>query len=127
MRQLQLARQNVQESLQRGGNVAIESTVPPWVSLSLGSASFRAAKLEDAEREYKATIAADNKAGEAHNNLAVVFLETGRYAEAEASIKAAKKAGFRVQPALEHEIAERKKGAVGPVRRVAPVGDCHRF
>ena len=111
MRQLQLARRNVQESLQRGGSVTIEGTVPPWVSLSLGSAFFRATKLADAEREYKATIAADSKAGEAHNNLAVVFLETGRYAEAEASIKEAKKAGFRVQLALEHEIAERKKGS----------------
>ena len=54
--------------------LSLEATVPPWVSLALGSAYFRAERFEDAEREYKATIAADSKAGEAHNNLAVVYL-----------------------------------------------------
>ena len=33
-------------------------------------------------REYKATIAADNESGEAHSNLAVVYLETDRFADA---------------------------------------------
>ncbi len=53
------------------------------MSLALGSAYFRAERFADAEREYKAAIAADSKAGEAHNNLAVVYLQTGRYDEAE--------------------------------------------
>ena len=46
---------------------------------------------------------------QAHNNLAVVFFETDRIAEAEASVKEAKKAGYKVNPQLEQAIKERKK------------------
>jgi tetratricopeptide (TPR) repeat protein len=108
LRQLQTNRRDIQESLQRGNNMSIESAVPAYVSLALGSAYFRSGKLADAEREYKATTAADPRAGEAHNNLAVVYLETGRITEAEASIRAAKKAGFKVQPQLEQAIKQAK-------------------
>jgi tetratricopeptide (TPR) repeat protein len=111
MRQVQNVRRDVQESLQRGNNVSIESTVPAWVSLALGSAYFRSGQLPDAEREYKAAITADPRAGEAHNNLAVVYYETNRIAEAEASLKEAKKAGFKVNPQLEQAIKERKTSA----------------
>ena len=78
LRQIQNVRRDIQESMQRGNNMSIESTVPAWVSLALGSAYFRSGQLEDAEREYKAAIAADPRAGEAHNNLAVVYFETNR-------------------------------------------------
>jgi len=111
MRQLQLARQNVQESLRRGNDIAIENTIPPWVSLSLGSAYFRASRMADAERAYKETIASDPKSGEAYSNLAVVFLETGRYADAEDAVKSAKKVGFKVHPQLEQDIKDRRKGS----------------
>jgi Flp pilus assembly protein TadD len=89
--------------------MSITTGVPAWVSLSLGSAYFRSGKLAEAEREYKEAIATDSRSGEAHNNLAVVFLETGRVAEADASIKEAKKAGFRVNPQLEQDIKDRLK------------------
>jgi tetratricopeptide (TPR) repeat protein len=46
----------------------------------------------------------NSKLGEAHNNLAVVYLQTGRVAEAEAAIKTAEKAGFRVNPQLKDDI-----------------------
>jgi len=108
MRQLNNLRRDVQESLQRGGNMSIEASVPAYVSLALGSAYFRANQLVDAEREYKAAIAADSRAGEAHNNLAVVYFETNRIAEAEAALKDAKKAGFKVNPQLEQAIKGRK-------------------
>lgn len=94
--------------MSRGNNMTITTGVPAWVSLSLGSAYFRSGKLSDAEREYKDAIVVD-RAGEAHSNLAVVFLETGRLAEADASIKAAKKAGFKVNPQLEQDIRDRLK------------------
>jgi tetratricopeptide (TPR) repeat protein len=113
MRQVQSVRRDVQENLQRGNNMSIESTVPAWVSLALGSAYFRSGQLPDAEREYKAAITSDPRAGEAHNNLAVVFLETNRIAEAEASLKEARKSGFKVNPQLEQAIKE-KKGATRP-------------
>jgi tetratricopeptide (TPR) repeat protein len=113
LRQLGERRRQLQESLERAGNnISIENTVPAFVSLSLGSAYFRTEKLEDAEREYKAAITADGRSGEAHNNLAVVYLMTGRTADAEKSIRAAEKAGFNVQPQLKDDIrtAKRKQG-----------------
>jgi tetratricopeptide (TPR) repeat protein len=109
LRGLQLARENLQENIRRGGDMTIENTVPAWLTLSLGSAYFRAGRLQDAEREYKATVAVDSNSGEAYNNLAVVYLETGRYSEAEEALTSARKAGFRVHPQLEQEIKNRKK------------------
>jgi tetratricopeptide (TPR) repeat protein len=83
---------------------------PAEVSLALGSAHFRNGSAADAEREWKAAVATNPKIGEAHNNLAVVYMQTGRYAEAEAAITAAKKSGFRVNPQLERDIKDKKKG-----------------
>lgn len=83
---------------------------PAEVSLALGSAYYRSGSAEDAEREWKAAIDANPKLGEAHNNLAVLYLQTGRPNEAEEAIKLAKKAGFRVNPQLEKDI-KKAKGA----------------
>lgn len=108
LRQLNNQRRDVQNAMQGGNDGTLAIAVPPWVSLSLGSAYFRSGRMKDAEREYKAAVSADPKFGEAHNNLAVVYLETGRIKDADASIRAAKKAGFRVNPQLEQAIKERK-------------------
>jgi tetratricopeptide (TPR) repeat protein len=78
--------------------------VPAFVSLSLGSAHFRSGAMTNAERAYRNAIAANPKMGEAHNNLAVVLLLTGRAADAEKSIKAAERNGFRVSPQLKQDI-----------------------
>ena len=80
------------------------SGIPAWISIALGSAYFRSGELADAEREYLAAAEADPKLGEAHNNLAVVYVETGRYAEAQAAIAAAEKRGFRVNPQLKADV-----------------------
>lgn len=109
LRQLQEQRRQLQDLASRGNNMTIDASVPSWVSLALGSAYFRSGKLADAEREYKEAITVDSRAGEAHNNLAVVFLETGRLTEADASLTAAKKAGFKVNPQLEQEIKNKLK------------------
>ena len=77
---------------------------PPEVSLALGSAYFRNGSMEDAEREWKAAVAVNSKLGEAHNNLAALYAMTGRKAEAEASVKAAEKAGYKVNPRLKEDI-----------------------
>ncbi len=108
LRQLNNQRRDIQNAITQGSDVSVSATVPPWVSLSLGSAYFRSGKLADAEREYKVAIAADSKFGEAHNNLAVVYLETNRITQAEASLKDAKKAGFRINPQLEQAIKDKK-------------------
>lgn len=104
-------RRQIQDYLQRGANITIENSVPAFVSLALGSAYFRAGKLEDAEREYKAAIAADPRTGEAHSNLAVVYFETERYADAGRALTAAEKAGFKVHPQLKQQIMDKlRKG-----------------
>lgn len=109
LRQLNNQRRDIQNAIARGTSMSLDATVPPWVSLSLGSAYFRSGRLEDAEREFKAAIASDNRFGEAHSNLAVVYLETGRFAEAAASLQAAKKTGFKINPALEKAIQEKRQ------------------
>jgi Flp pilus assembly protein TadD len=80
------------------------TVTPTWISLALGSAYFRSGSLPDAEREYRATLAVDPKLGEAHNNLAVVCLLTGRLDEADVEIRMAEKAGFRVNPQLKEDV-----------------------
>jgi Tfp pilus assembly protein PilF len=77
---------------------------PAWMSLALGSAYFRGGSMADAEREYLETLKADPKVGEAHNNLAVVYMLTGRYPQADAELAAAEKAGFKVNPQLKEDL-----------------------
>ena len=85
--------------------------VPAEVSLALGSAYFRSGSIEAAEREYRAAIGANRKFGEAHNNLAVVLMMTGRLTEAQEELELAKKAGFRVNPLIQEELASRERVA----------------
>jgi tetratricopeptide (TPR) repeat protein len=81
-----------------------EEPTPAWLSLGLGSAYFRTNALADAEREYKNAIIVNPKLGEAHNNLAVVYLMTNRASEASAELTAAEKAGFTVNPQLKEDV-----------------------
>lgn len=108
LRQLTERRRALQDNIERGNNMTVQSSVPAFLSLSLGSAYFRMGNLAEAEKAYKETVAADPKSGEAHNNLAVVYLETGRLEDAERSVKAAEKAGFKVHPDLKDEIGKRR-------------------
>jgi len=78
--------------------------IPTWITIALGGAYFRTGAMADAEREYRAAIAVDSKLGEAHNNLAVVCMLTGRFADADAEIKAAEKSGFKVNPQLKEDL-----------------------
>jgi tetratricopeptide (TPR) repeat protein len=89
---------------QRRRNADRPPDVPAWISIALGSAYFRAGAIADAEREYRAALAVDPRLGEGHNNLAVVCMLTGRFAEADAEIKAAEKAGFKVNPQLKDDL-----------------------
>lgn len=109
-RQIQNAIRQTQNELDRGFNVNIDPSVPAFVSVALGSAYFRGERLADAEREYKAAVDVDPKAGEAHNNLAVVYMLTGRLVESEKEIALAEKSGFRVNPDLKKDLAGRQKG-----------------
>src|SRR5262245_57867955 len=64
MRQVDNAIRLTNEEKSRGLNLAIENPVPSFVSLSLGSALFRAERYTEAELAYKAAIKADAKGGE---------------------------------------------------------------
>lgn len=108
-RQIDHAIRQTQDETMRGNNLNIEGNAPAFISLALGSAYFRAQRLADAEREYKATIDADSKSGEAHNNLAVVYLLTGRVEAAAQEVALAEKLRFNVNPDLKAEIAEKRK------------------
>jgi tetratricopeptide (TPR) repeat protein len=111
IRQFQNELRLVQQNSDRAMNVSIDTTVPPFVTLALGSAYFRAERFADAERAYKQALTADPKMGEAWNNLAVVYLVTSRYAEADTAVKAAEKAGYNVSPNLKDDIQKKKAGA----------------
>ncbi len=77
---------------------------PAEVLLALGSAHFRNGNREQAEIQWRASAQADSKLGQAHNNLAVIYLQTGRKKEAENEITLAEKAGFRVNPQLKEDV-----------------------
>ena len=94
------------EHERRRGMMGATYDTPPEVSLALGSAYFRNGNLGDAEREYKAAIDVNPKLGEAQNNLAVVYLMTDRTPLAVDAIKAAEKAGFKVNPGLKQQVKE---------------------
>jgi tetratricopeptide (TPR) repeat protein len=108
LRQLQEQRRQIQESIQRGNDISVSNMVPAFVYVGLGSAFFRLEQWSDAEREYRAAIAADPKTGEAYNNLAVVYLMTGRYTEADRAVQDAEKAGYKVAPGLKEDIKKKK-------------------
>ena len=108
VRQYQERKRQIQD-LDRNADMTPARAVPAFVSLSLGSAHFRTGNLAEAEKAYVAAIAADPKVGEAHNNLAVVYMETGRYDEAMKAVSAAEKAGIKVHPDLKKEIERRMK------------------
>lgn len=70
--------------------------------------------MPDAEREFLEALHADPKSGDVRNNLAVVYMVTGRLDEAEQALKRAKKAGVPVSPRLREEIRKRREGNLAP-------------
>lgn len=77
---------------------------PAEFSLALGSAYLRAGAIDNAEKALREALELRTKYGEAYNNLAVIAIKQGRFEEAEAHVKAAKAAGFRVHPQMVKDI-----------------------
>ena len=77
---------------------------PAEVLLALGSAHFKAGDRDAAEAEWKAAADVNPKLGEAHNNLAVVYMRTDRLDAAAQELKLAEKAGFRVNPQFKEDL-----------------------
>jgi tetratricopeptide (TPR) repeat protein len=90
--------------VQRKRSSTAAQPTPPWISVALGGAYFRQGAFADAEREYKAAVEADAGVGEAHNNLAVVYLLTKRPDDADREIALAEKAGFKVRDGLKQDV-----------------------
>jgi Tfp pilus assembly protein PilF len=109
IRQIEERKRQLQESITAGNDINVDTTVPAYVSLSLGSAYYRTGNRTEAEKYYKEALATDSRSGEAHNNLAVVYFETGRTADAEREVQAAEKVGFKVHPQLKADIQAAKK------------------
>ena len=110
-RSIEQVREQIQQLENRKSRRAGASPppVPAGISMAIGSAYFRLNDLAHAEKEYKAAVEVNPGFGEAHSNLAVVYLVTGRATEADAEVKAAERAGFRVNPKLKADIAAATK------------------
>jgi protein O-GlcNAc transferase len=88
-----------------------QNPVPAEVYLGLGSAYFRQNLLPEAEQAYGKAVRIDAGLGAAHNNLAVIFMLTGRYEQARTAIRSAEKAGFGVDARLKADLKEREERA----------------
>jgi Tfp pilus assembly protein PilF len=84
---------------------------PAEVLLALGSAYFRNGDRTAAEVNWKAAVDMNPKYGEAHNNLAVIYMQGGQLNEAEQELKLAEKNGFNVNPQFKTDLRERQKQA----------------
>jgi tetratricopeptide (TPR) repeat protein len=99
------------EGMRRRDSTVGTVVTPAYISVALGSAYFRTNAFPDAEREWRAALAANPKLGEAHNNLAVVLMLTGRFDEAEREVGLAEKAGHKVSDRFKDDLkAAKAKG-----------------
>jgi len=97
----------LQNQRNRGGEGPLPT--PHWLSFALGSAYFRAGDLAKAEQEYRAALEQKPDLGEAHRNLAVLCMMTGRLDEADSEIALAEKAGLKVPQGLKDDIQKRRQ------------------
>jgi tetratricopeptide (TPR) repeat protein len=74
------------------------------IALALGNALFHAGRLSEAEGEWRRAVELRPDLGEAWNNLAALYLQTGFKAPAEEAVSAAERAGYRVSPELQEDI-----------------------
>ena len=110
IRDLQFRITQMEQARDRHGSFTLDVSVPYFVPMALGAAYQRSGQFANAEREYKEALAANAQSGETHNNLAVLYLTTGRYDEAESEVRAAEKVGFRVNENLKGDIRKKKAG-----------------
>jgi len=80
---------------------------PAEISLALAGAWFRQGNLEEAEKENKNALKSRPDYGQAHSNLAVIYLMSGRIPESRAAVEKAEKSGFTVNPKLKEELDRR--------------------
>ena len=75
--------------------------------LALGSALLQKRRPGGGRGELEGRRRRESEAdGEAHNNLAVIYMQTGRFDDAEQELKLAEKTGFRVNPQFKDDLKE---------------------
>lgn len=94
----------------------LQKTLVEWKEMNGDTRSAGQTLLAEAEREFRAALAADPGTGDAHHNLAVVCLVDGRLDEAERELRLAEKAGVPIHPRLKDELRKRRRDA-GPGRK----------
>jgi Flp pilus assembly protein TadD len=100
------------QSLQDQRHVPADAFHPPAeVLLALGSAYFRAGNLDLAETQWNAAVEVNPGLGEAHNNLAVIYMQRSKFDEAERELGLAEKAGFSVNPQFRTDLTRMRDGA----------------
>ena len=77
---------------------------PAQVLFALGSAYYRNGDAIAARERWEQAVKINPKIGEAWNNLAVVYMQSGRRGDAEGAVRNAEKNGFRVNPQLKEDI-----------------------
>ena len=107
--QLQQRVSELRRNRRKGGNEA--AAIPAELNVSLGSAYFRQGKMDLAEKEWRTAAGTNPKLGEAHNNLAALYLITQKLDEAEKEVDLAEKAGFHVNPRLKDDIKTARKSS----------------
>jgi tetratricopeptide (TPR) repeat protein len=80
---------------------------PAEISLALAGAWFRSGNMAEAEKENKNALQSRPDYGQAHSNLAVIYMLAGRIPEAQAEAAAAEKSGFTLNPKLKEELERR--------------------
>ena len=106
-----VAEQHLRDLETQSHNIGGPFRPPAETLLALGSAYFRDGDPEGAEANWRAALDVNPKYGEAHNNLAVVYMQTGRLAEAEQELALAEKNGFRVNPQFKTDLKDRKNAS----------------
>ncbi len=92
-------RLNVLRDLEQAKRLDDGNPEPPAeISLALAGA---------AEKENRNALKSRPDYGQAHNNLAVIYMMTGRFPEARAAVERAEKTGFAVNPRLKEELERR--------------------
>ena len=98
--------QHVTTMLYQRASLGAPFEPPAPVLLALGSAHFRNGDRTRAEYYWTEAARIDNTLGEAWNNLAVIYLSSGRRKEADDAVRAAERTGFHVNPQLKDDIAK---------------------
>jgi len=109
IREIEVKISRLEMAKDRNINMTVDTSVPFFVSMALGTAYFRNTQFTEAEREFKAAIDANAASGETHNNLAVLYMSTGRLDEAAAEIKLAEGTGYKVNPEFKRDLEEKRK------------------